>query len=123
MTEPASAFASAAAAGAGAVALASLGIEPAPMFWALAGAVLGLTFAPAASRMRFWSTFVCVVLASSVFGAWLAQRYVGGEPLSRNAFACLMAIGFHPGLNVFITSLPVAFNAAVNKWLGIGSKP
>lgn len=122
MTEPATSLASAVAAGATAGILASLGLEPAPMFWALVGAAIGMSLAAATTRARAALVFVAVVLSCSLFGSWLAQRYYGGEPLSRNAFACLLAIAFHPLLNAAITRLPAAIDGIMRR-LGIGSQP
>lgn len=122
MTEPATSIATAAASGVVAALLSSLGLEPAPMFWALVGAALGMSFAAATTRGRAAAVFVAVVLSCSLFGAWLAQRYYGGEPLSRNAFACLLAVLFHPLLNAAITRLPAAIDGLMRKF-GIGSQP
>lgn len=122
MTETLPSVAGAAVAGLGAGVLAALGLEPAPMFWALVGAALGMSFAAATTRGRAAAVFIAVVLSCSLFGAWLAQRYYGGEPLSRNAFACLLAIAFHPLLNAAITRLPAAIDGLMRKF-GIGSQP
>lgn len=122
MNEPATSLASAAAAGVTASMLVSLGLEPAPLFWALVGAALGMSFAAATTRVRAALVFIAVVLSCSLFGSWLAQRYYGGEPLSRNAFACLLAIAFHPLLNAAITRLPAAIDGIMHR-LGIGGQP
>lgn len=122
MTEPAATIGAAIAAGAGASVLASFGLESAPIFWAVVGAALGMSFAAASSRSRAAAVFVAVVLACSLFGAWLAQRYLGGEPLSRNAFACGLAIFFHPLLQAAITRLPAALDGVMRKF-GIGAQP
>lgn len=113
--------AGAAVAGLGATFLAALGIEPAALFWALVGATLGMSFAAAAGRLRAATVFAAVVLVCSLFGAWLAQRYFSGEPLSRNAFACGLAIIFHPLLNAAIPRLPAAIDG-IMRLLRIGSQ-
>ena len=122
MTDPAVSVAGAAAAGLGAASLTALGLEPAPLFWALVGASLGMSFAAATSRRRAALVFVAVVLVCSLFGAWLAQRYFAGEQISRNAFACGLAIFFHPLLNAAITRLPAALDGLMRKF-GIGGQP
>lgn len=122
MTEPTTAIASAAAAGAGAVLLSSVGIEAAPLFWALVGATLGMSLAGATSKPRAAVVFVCVVLVCSLCGAWLAVKYTSGEQISRNAFACVLAIFFHPLLNAAVTRLPAAIDGLMRK-AGIGSQP
>ena len=99
--------------------LASVGIEAGPLFWALVGAAIGMSFAAATSRGRAAAVFVAVVLACSLFGAWLAQHYFGGEQISRNALSCVLAICFHPLLNAAITRMPAALDGRMRK-LGIG---
>lgn len=119
-TDP-SAAASAVAAGAGAALLAQLGIEPAPLFWAVVGGSLGVSFAAAATRWRVASVFVAVVLTCSLFGTWLAHRYIGGEALSRNTFACVLAIFFHPLLSAAVTRVPAVVDGLMRKF-GIGGQ-
>lgn len=123
--EPASTTASAAgaaAAGAGALVLSTLGLDAAALFWSLVGASLGMSFAAATTRGRAVVVFSAVVLVCSLFGAFIAQRWAGGEALARNAGACLLAIAFHPLLNALITRLPAAIDGAMRK-LGIGGQP
>jgi len=122
VTEPATSIAGTIAAGAGAVLIASLGLEPAPLFWSLVGASLGMSFAAATSRARATVVFVAVVLVCSLFGAWLAQHFFEGERLSRNAFACILAIAFHPALNAAVTRIPAVLDGLMRK-LGIGGPP
>lgn len=118
MAEPAS-VTGAVVAGAGAFVLTALGIEPAPLFWALVGACLGMSFAGASTRSRAALVFVCVVLVCSLFGAWLAVAFTGGAQLSRNGFACVLAIVFHPLLNAAITKLPEVIDGCMRR-IGIG---
>jgi hypothetical protein len=101
--------------------LASLGLDPAPMFWALVGASIGMTFASATTRGRAVVVFGAVVLACSLFGKWLALRYYEGEVISRNAFSCALAIAFHPILNAAIKRIPVAIDGILTR-LGINGK-
>lgn len=119
MGETATSIGGAAIAGVGAGALAALGLEPAPLFWALVGASLGMSFAAATTRPRAVAVFTAVVLVCSLFGAWLAQRYLAGEQLSRNVFACVLAIFFHPLLAAAVTRLPAALDGLMRR-LGIG---
>jgi|GEM_PF-3875288 len=111
-----------AATGAGAALLTALGLEPGPLFWSLVGATLGLTFAAAMSRPRAVVVFAAVVLSCSLFGAWLAQRYFGGEQLSRNAMACGLAMFFHPLVSLALTKLPALWDAIVIRWVGPGAE-
>lgn len=120
MAELTTTTAGAIASGAGATILTALGLEPAPMFWALIGATLGITFAAATTRVRAGIVFIGVVLSCSLFGAWLAQRYMGGEAISRNAFACVLALFFHPLVSLALTKLPALWDAVVTRWVGPG---
>lgn len=123
MTEPAASIAGTATAAFGAATLlAALGLEPAPLFWSLAGASLGMSFAAPTTRGRAAIVFIAVMLVCSLFGSWLAQRYFAGEQISRNACACGLAIFFHPLLNAAITRLPAALDGLMRKF-GIGSQP
>jgi hypothetical protein len=118
VTEPATSVAAAAAAGAGAAFLSSLGLEGQPLFWALVGATLGMSFAAASSKPRAAVVFSCVVLVCSLFGAWLSVKFTSGEQISRNAFACVLAIVFHPLLNALITKLPEVIDDVRRKLFG-----
>jgi hypothetical protein len=93
--------------------LMTLGIDPAALFWAFVGACIGMTFAASASRVRAAVVFCCVVLSCSLFGAWLAAEYTHGQSLSRDAFACILAIVFHPLLNAMVAILPSALKGAI----------
>ena len=119
MKDAATSGAGALIAGAGGEAMSLFGMEAAPLFWALVGASLGVTFAAAATRARATVVFVTVVLSCSLFGAWLAHRYLGGESISRNALACGLAIFFHPLLNAAVTRVPEAVDSLMRRF-GIG---
>ena len=116
MTEPTSAAIGAAL---GAGLMAALGIEPQPLFGALVGACLGFSFAAPTGRARAVVVFTSVVLCCSLFGSWLAVRYLGGDPASRTVAACALGIWFHPALNAAIDRLPRAIDALLRR-LGVG---
>jgi hypothetical protein len=78
-----------------------------------------MTFAAAATRTRTAIVFCCVVLTCSLFGAWLAGSYGGGQTLTRDVIACGLAILFHPVLNAMIAVIPKVLASALNR-LGIG---
>ncbi|HWH83252.1 MAG TPA: hypothetical protein VNU71_13560 [Burkholderiaceae bacterium] len=82
-----------------------------------------MSFAGPTTRVRATIVFAAASLSCSLFGAWLAQRYLGGEPLSRNAFACALAIGFHPLLNAAVMEVPLFFAGLRRRWFGAGSQP
>lgn len=116
MTEPITAAAvGAVGAGAAAGLMATLGIEAQPVFWALCGASLGLSAAADAGKVRAAAVFAAVVMCSTLFGTWLAAKYFGGEPLSRNAVACVMGMFFHPLLNASVAKLPQVLDALFRK--------
>lgn len=119
MTIPPVSPASAAASVAGAALLTTLGIDPVALFWAFVGACIGMTFAASATRARTAIVFCCVVLACSLFGAW-AAAYTSGQQLSRDAFACVLAIVFHPLLTALVNLLPTALNGVL-RFFKIGS--
>ena len=116
MTEPASAAIGAAL---GVGIMAALGIEPAPLFGALVGSCIGLSFAGPTGRARAAVVFLAVTLCCSLFGPWLAVRYLGGDPASRSVAACGLGIWFHPVLNLAIDRLPRALDAWLDK-IGAG---
>ena len=116
MTEPITAAAiGAVSAGAAAGLMSALGIEAQPVFWALCGASLGLSAASDAGKARATAVFAAVVLCSTLFGTWVSAKYFGGEPLSRNASACVMGMFFHPLLNASVAKLPQALDAVCRK--------
>ena len=121
MSDPTS-IAAAGLTGTAAALMASIGLEPAPLFWALAGASLGMSFAVATARYRAVAVFIAVVLCSSLFGSWIAQQYFGGAPISRNVFACGLAIFFHPLLQAAVLRLPVVFDSLLRKLGLVGAR-
>ena len=110
------------AAGAGATILSSLGLDPPTLFWALVGATVGLSFAPAMSRFRAVVVFLAVVLSCALIGAWLAQQYYGGGMLSRHVAACVLALFFHLLVSLAQTKLPALWDAVVVRWVGPGAE-
>ena len=116
MTEPTSAAIGAAL---GAGLLATLGIEPAPIFWAFVGASLGMSVAASTGRLRAGSIFAAVALTCSLLGSWFAAKYFGGETISRNACSCILAMFFHPLLQTATLRIPLLVDAFFKK-LGIG---
>lgn len=100
-------------------ALQTLGIDAGPVFWALVGAALGMTFAAPTTRLRAGVIFVSVVLTCSLFGTWLAQRYFTDLAINRNACACALAIAFHPLLQAAVTRLPRVIDNLLRRF-GLG---
>lgn len=101
---------SAAAALTVAAASTALGIEGGPLLWAFIGATLGVSWAPAASRLRFWTVFACVVLACSVCGAFLGAYWFDTKPelatRAGNVFALALAWLFHPVSAALVARVP-----------------
>lgn len=112
----------AAASGAGAIIFTALGIDPAALFWAFVGACIGTTFAAAVGRARWVVVFCCVVLSCALFGAFLALKFTSGDQTSRDAFACILAIVFHPALTALVTLLPTALSGLLRRF-GLGGQP
>ena len=112
MAEPTSAALGAAL---GAALLATLGIEPAPLFWALVGASLGMSVAATTGRVRAGAIFVSVVLTCGLFGSWLSVHYFGGETISRNVCSCVCAMFFHPILQTATLRIPLLIDAFFKK--------
>lgn len=120
MTEPAATVVGATlSTGVATAVISQLGLEPGPLFWALAGASLGMSFAASTTRFKAAAVFIAVVLCCSLFGAWIATQFFGGALLSRNAFSCGLAILFHPLLNGVVAQIAPAIKGLRNK-LGIG---
>jgi hypothetical protein len=94
----------------GATLLALTGVEPQPIFWAVVGATIGLSFAPSTSRLRAVVAFVAVVLLSALGGTFLAS--VGFEiapafvSLARNTFSATLAVVFHPLTTALVNAVP-----------------
>lgn len=113
MTEPLSTAAVGAAFSA--TVMAAIGVEPQPIYWALFGASLGLSAAAGAGRLRTAGVFAAVVMCCSLFGTWLSARWFNGDPLTRNAAACVMALFFHPLFIALVARLPQVIDAALKK--------
>lgn len=97
--------------------LSTLGLDPAALFWALVGSVIGVTFASATSRTRAAIVFVCVVLICSLAGVGTAQ-WIGGGAVTRNLSACFLAIVFHPIITAAVSQIPVLLVAMRVKFFG-----
>lgn len=96
--------------------LAALGLEGQPLFWAMVGSVIGMSFAASTTKVRMYVVLVAVVLMCSLFGVWIADHYFNKEQVSKNAVACVLAIWFHPLLNLGIAKLPTLFDKLVQRW-------
>lgn len=105
MAEPTSSGSAAVAAGLGAFIVAAIGVEVQPLFWSLIGAVLGLSLAASAGRVRAVAVFVAVVFASALLGSWAAHE-TGAGAFGRNAMSLLVATLFHPLLSAAIAQVP-----------------
>lgn len=102
--------------------LALTGIEPQPIFWALLGATVGLSLAPATTRLRAAIVFIAVVLLSALGGTFLTSVAFSVQaafvPLTRNAFSAIIAMLFHPLLTAFVNSIPAVVKWAVSRLPG-----
>lgn len=116
MSEPASAAIGVAL---GVTVMTALGIEPAPLFGALVGTSIGLSFAADTGRLRAAVVFLAVVLSCALFGPWIAVRYLGGDAASRTVTACGLGIWFHLGLDLAAERLPRVLDAWLRR-IGAG---
>jgi hypothetical protein len=114
MSDPTTTVAGAVTAGAVTAVFTSLGLEPQPVFWALVGAAIGVSAAPASSKARSVILFVTVVLACSLLGSAAAQGLAQGTQIQRNAAACFLAMVFHPLSAAVIQALPGFVNWLLN---------
>lgn len=96
--------------------LALLGVHPQPLFWALAGATLGMSMAPAAGPVRTWTVFVCVVLLSTLLGMAGAARWAEGSLTTADTIAALTAWLFHPVASAVVAMVPQAIAGWVQRW-------
>lgn len=122
MTEPTTAGAVLGALGAGGVAglFAALGLAPAPLFWALVGCTLGLSFAAPAGRLRTAAVYLCAVLACAQLAHVLAARHFDGEAMVANGAALVLGIVFHPLMLAAVNAVPTMARAVVavaERWI------
>lgn len=106
MTETTPAFAAAATSGLVALSVSLLGVEPQALLYGAVGAVLGLSFAPEAPKLRAALTFTLVVLAGAALGTWAAVEWFTGLVAARNGMALALAAAFHPLLSSIVGKLP-----------------
>lgn len=100
--------------GAATMVFTSLGLDPPPVFWALIGAAIGISFAPQTGKLRAAILFCATVLACSMLGSYVAVKFASGLPHERNVAACLLAIVFHPLLTTVVSSIPDLFKRFTN---------
>ena len=106
MANTASSALEATAAGVGAVTLAVIGVEPQALLWGAIGALIGMTLAAPAGRVRAALTLIAVALACAELGTWAAVRYFDAAPIARNGACLVLGILFHPLLAILVGKLP-----------------
>lgn len=97
--------------------LASFGVDPAVLFWALVGATVGTTVSVSVKRNLAWLVFICVVLVSALAGGALGEA-LGWSQKVRMFLACVFAAFFHPLVQTVSLQLPAALAAIRVKFLG-----
>lgn len=102
--------ANAAIAGASGFLVATLGLEPQAILWALVGSVLGVTLAPPTSRLYAVFLFVAATLTCALGATALSAAYFG-SPMARNLCAVLLAALFHPIFKALIGRVPTLVEA------------
>lgn len=88
------------------------GVQPQPLFWALVGSTLGLSFAAPASRLRTLAVYLCAALSCAQLGHLAADVYFDKSPLVANSTALLLAIAFHPLMLAAVNAVPLLVQAA-----------
>lgn len=109
------------AAGIAGAIVALLGVEPQALVWAAVGAIFGAPLAPQAGRVRQILVFMAVVLACALLGHWAADSWHQGSVRARNAWALVLAAGFHPLSAAVVASIPSlwqAFASGVSGFMG-----
>lgn len=123
MADPTSGVVPAVVAGFGAFILSAIGVEPQPLFWALIGAVFGMSFAPEAGRLRAVAVFVASIFASALLGSWLAH-YIEATGYARNSMALIVAALFHPLLSATVSQVPAFVAGLAARWQAFwGARP
>lgn len=112
------AAADATATGLTAVVVATIGVHPQFVMWAMVGSVIGASFAPPASRVRAALVFVASSLCCALFGSWVGGEFFGGSMLARDVCACALGILFHPLLTIIVQRLPAVVDGAVGRITG-----
>lgn len=94
------------ATGASGLLIASLGVEPQAIVWALVGSILGLTLAKPSSRVYAVALFFASTLACALMATVIAEHYFAGSVGARNVCAVILAAAFHPLFEAFISAVP-----------------
>jgi len=99
---------------------ASLGLDPAAIFWSFVGASLGMSFAPPSGRLRAAVVFVCATLVSSLFGISLAAYLHTDGHVAQNVYSCVFSIFLHPLILAVVNAAPQVVQGVLKK-IGLGS--
>ena len=92
-----------------------LGIDQQAILWAFFGACIGLSIAPGASFGKAIAAFVFVILACALGGTIASHQWHKDDPLWRNGYACMLAIGFHPIVSHAINKAQAIMNGWATK--------
>ena len=124
-------------------ALQTLGLDPKLLFWAAVGAAIGVLTMPTERggvplpRLPLrdaLTLFVAVVLACSLFAAWISGRHMDDNDLNRKGVACASAWGFYIVWRVVVERVPQLLNSIfdaappwvmerLNRWFPGNNKP
>lgn len=108
-----------AASGAAALYLAqAVGIEPAALFWAFAGAGLGLGVPRQSTRLRIVVAFPFAILGGAALGAWAAQVWFYGGLRAVAGCSFLLGFAMHPLGELLIKHLEAVVVLALQR-LGV----
>lgn len=98
-----------------AVTLDLLGVPLQPIIWSMFGGAVGSGFAPASGRIRAVVVYLASSLICSLLGHSAAVNYANGSILLADVAAACLAMIFHPGLALIVSSLPALLKFALEK--------
>lgn len=106
-----------AASGAAALYIAqALGIEPAALFWAFAGAGMGLGVPRQSNRWRIIVAFPFAILGGAGLGAWGASIWFSSGLRAVAGLSFLAGFVMHPVGELVIRHLEPLFGLAINRF-------
>lgn len=86
--------------------LSSLGLTHGLLVYGAVGSIVGMMFAPEASRWRAATTFLSASILSAKAGSVSAEVWFGASANIGQGLAAFAGVFFHPGVQAVATSLP-----------------
>jgi len=123
MADPTGALPTAIGAGIGAIVVATIGVEPQTVMWAMVGAVVGVPATAQGGRARAVIVFVAAILACALLGTWASEYWHAGARTPRNSWSLGLALVFHPLLAVVVQAVPSIFQSFIRARTGGNAGP